>query len=172
MVIFTSGNCPGLLYLSLPRCFLAQQQKLGSLKDVWLLSSEWQRNPSDIKTSARKQVGSFKQPAVFDGRAFLLSIGRQWYMKDSGASIFCPCLCTEGSTKASINSNRGKIRSAWEKISDSLHPHLPTGQQSTFRTLHHSTCDLLKAAAELWCRLTPSCIVSRRTLKGHPRSSC
>lgn len=93
-------------------------------------------------------------------------------MKDSGASIFCPCLCTEGTTKASVNSNRGKIRSAWEKISDSLHPHLPTGQQSTFRTFHHSTCDLLKAAAELWCRLTPSCIVSRRTLKGHPRSSC
>lgn len=56
--MFTSGNHAGLLCLSLPCCLLAVQQKLGLLKDVGLVSSERQTNPSDIETSATKLVGS------------------------------------------------------------------------------------------------------------------
>lgn len=56
---------------------LAQPLKLGSLKDVWLLSSERQRNPSDIKNPAREEVGSFEQLTGFDGRVFLFCTGRQ-----------------------------------------------------------------------------------------------
>lgn len=78
-------------------------------------------------------------------------------MKDSGASIFRPCVCTEGSTKAPTVSTR----EAWEKISDSLRPPLPSGQPRTFETSRASTCDLLKAVAEVWRPPTPCCTDSR-----------
>lgn len=68
-----------------------------------------------------------------------------------------PLICTEGSTKAPTVGTR----EAWENISDGLHLQLPTGQPRTFKTSRRSTYDLLKAVAELWRTLTPSCTDSR-----------
>lgn len=74
---------------------LVQEQNLGSLKYVWIVSSEWRRSRSDTKHS-REEARSFKEigcscsvvQLCFWWAGLSLRHARQWYMKDSGASIF------------------------------------------------------------------------------------